>query len=339
MRTRSQRPEPERLIYRWDLDKTYLLSEFGTLRELVKIPFQKPEDKIAAPGVIALIRGLRESAIARGAEVRVYFISASPPQIGRAIRRKLELDGIEYDGIIFKNQLQRLFRGKFRHLREQIGFKLTELLKARHLEPPAVREYLFGDDWESDPLVYSLYADTLGGRLTPAELGDLLRQLRVDPPLIREAQALAVGLPSAEAVERIFINLERPTPPASLRRFGWRLVPTFNYFQTAACLHAQGVLTDAGAVSVARAMIELSGYTPSQLGNSLDDVVRRGHLPAAHAAAVRDALAHGGMLPGRPRNWLHRVLDRCRRPRRPLADAPPVVDYAALLAAQEVAAE
>jgi phosphatidate phosphatase APP1 len=98
----------------------------------------------------------------------VYFISASPPQIGRAVRRKLEIDGIVHDGIIFKDQLQRLMRGKFRHLREHVGYKLTELLKARRSEPPGAREYLFGDDWESDPLIYSLYADVVAAGSTPS---------------------------------------------------------------------------------------------------------------------------------------------------------------------------
>src|SRR5262245_14283889 len=239
LRRRPQPPLPRaQLVCRWDLDKTYLKSEFDTLRDMVRIPFEKAEDKIAAPGVAALIRGLRESALSRGDVIRVYFVSASPPQIGRAIRRKLELDGIVYDGIVFKNQLQRLMRGKFRHLREQVGFKLTELLTARRAEPPAAREYLFGDDWESDPLIYSLYADIVAGRVDPDQLVDILRAVRVDAPLIDQARALAAAIEPVDAVPRIFINLERRTPPAQLRAYGDRLVPTFNYLQTAACLYA-----------------------------------------------------------------------------------------------------
>ena len=326
---------PERLVYRWDLDKTYLLSEFETLREMMRIPFERAEDKVAAPGVAALIRGLRTGALGQGRAVRVYFLSASPPQIGRAIRRKLELDGILPDGIVFKDQLQRLFRGKFRHLREQVGYKLTELLKARRDEPPAAREYLFGDDWESDPLIYSLYADVVAGRVAPAALGDLLRAARVDPPLIDEACALAASLPHVEAVARIFINLERPTPPAALRAYGPRLVPAFNYLQTAACLYAEGVLSDGGVGGVARALLEESGFTVRQLVNSLDDVVRRGHVAAAHAVRLREELAARGILPppAARRGWW---------PRRRAASAAPVataVDYRALLGAQEAQAE
>lgn len=324
------------VVYRWDLDKTYLLSEFESLREMMRIPFERAEDKVAAPGVAALIRGLRTTALGRGRAPRVYFLSASPPQIGRAIRRKLDLDGILYDGIVFKDQLQRLFRGKFRHLREQVGYKLTELLKARRAEPAAAREYLFGDDWESDPLIYSLYADVVAGRVAPDALAELLHATRVERALIEEAGRLAAELTKADAVARIFINLERPTPPAALRAYGRRLVPSFNYFQTAACLYAEEVLAGRGVCDVARALIEESGFTSVRLANSLADVVRRGHLPAAAASALRRELAAAGLLPPaarrrRPWSWW-----RTPAPPRPAATA---VDYRALVGAHEGAAE
>jgi len=336
---RRARPElaapAARLVFRWDLDKTYLKSEFETLREMVRIPFEKAEDKIAAPGVAALIRGLRETALGRGRTVRVYFLSASPPQIGRAIKRKLELDGIVHDGIVFKDQLHRLMRGKFRHLREQVGYKLTELLKARRSEPAAAREYLFGDDWESDPLIYSLYGDLVAGRIAVDELAALLRAARVDKPLVDEACALAAALPHAEAVARIFINLERRTPPAQLRVFGARLVPAFNYFQTAACLYQDEVLGASGVVQVARSLIEDSAYSPERLANSLADIERRGHLSAASGESLRDALRAAGLfapvtptLTARWQRWRAR-----RRPAPPgRSDVP--IDYRTLVGLQ-----
>ncbi|MEO8604881.1 MAG: hypothetical protein ABI629_20105 [bacterium] len=342
-RRRAAAAPAERLVFRWDLDKTYLLSEFESLREMMKIPFEKPEDKIAAPGVAALIRGLRESALSRGRTVRIYFLSASPPQIGRAIRRKLELDGIVYDGIVFKDQLQRLFRGKFRHLREQVGYKLTELLKGRSVEPAAAREYLFGDDWESDPLIYSLYADVAAGRVAPGDLAELLRHARADPPLIEEARQLAIALPKGEAVARIFINLERPTPPAALRIYGARLVPTFNYFQSAACLFQDDVLSVDGVVRVARALVEESNYQGVQLENSLADVVRRGHVSADSATALRRALGRAGLLPPFARTFAERLRAAWRRAARPITlDATAArVDYHAIVSGQtaEAAAE
>jgi len=299
-RDKRRAPEPPRVIvFRWDLDKTYLKSEFESLRELVRIPFEKPEDKIAVPGVVPLIRGLREVATHAGRDVRVYFISASPPQIAKAIKEKLALDGIEYDGIVFKNQLQHLVRGKFRNLREQVGYKLTELLKSRAEMPPESTEILFGDDWESDPIIYSLYADVLANRLATDELDDVLDTIGVDPKLIVQAKELAAAARHADVVARIYINLERRTPPTHFRLFGTRLVPTYNYFQTAVCLYQDGHLTLPAVAHVADNLINTSGYTPERLANSLADIARRDHLTEASAIAVREYLRARGLLPRR----------------------------------------
>ncbi|HVN87143.1 MAG TPA: hypothetical protein VMW17_20115 [Candidatus Binatia bacterium] len=284
-------------IYRWDLDKTYLKSEFDSVRDLVKIPFEKPEDKVAAPGVAALIRALRGVGAAAGLDVRVYFLSASPPQIGKAIRDKLALDGIEYDEIVFKNQLQHLVRGKFRNLREHIGYKLAELFKWRNAAPAHAREFLFGDDWESDPLIYSLYADVIAGRVGEEELRGVLEQIPVDRNQVEEVIGLQREIERAEAVARIYINLERRTPPANFRAYGRRLVPTFNYFQTAAGLFEDGELTLAAVAKVAESLIEHFEYTPERLGNSLADVSRRGHLSSRTTKVLRQYLATQHLVP------------------------------------------
>ena len=289
--------EPSRvIIFRWDLDKTYLKSEFETLRELMRIPFEKPEDKIAVPGVVPLIRSLRDVATQAGRDVRVHFISASPPQIAKAIKEKLALDGIEYDGIVFKNQLQHLVRGKFRNLREQVGYKLTELLKSRADMPPESTEVLFGDDWESDPIIYSLYADVLANRLVADDLENVLTTIGVDPKLITQAHELAAAAHHADVVARIYINLERRTPPAHFRLFGARLVPAYNYFQTAVCLYQDQQLTLPAVAYVAEHLITASAYTPQRIANSLADIVRRGHLTHASAIAVREYLHARGLL-------------------------------------------
>ena len=65
------------VVYRWDLDKTYLESDFESLRKIMRVPFERAEDKIVEPGVVALMRALRASARAEGRKVFVYFISAA----------------------------------------------------------------------------------------------------------------------------------------------------------------------------------------------------------------------------------------------------------------------
>jgi len=328
------------LVFRWDLDKTYLKTQFEHVRDLVRIPFEEAADKVAAPGVIELIRGLRRVNEARARDVRVFFLTASPPQIGRAIRDKLTLDGIEYDGITFKDQLHDLVRGRFRNLREHVGFKLSELLRSRRDLPPEAQEILFGDDWESDPLVYSLYADILAGRVDRATVHDTLEAIRVDPALIADVKRLMGGHEPAEVVRRIYINLERRTPPARFHAYGRRLVPTFNYFQTAASLHAEGLLDLDGVAAVATSLLEHSGYTRERLGNSLADVERRGHLLPSACGTLRESLRERNLIAGTPRRrrghepslW-QRLLAWVQPPATAeVAKAGAEIDYRALVA-------
>jgi hypothetical protein len=331
------------LVCWWDLDKTYLRSEFDSLRKMLRTAFETAEDKVDVPGVAELIRVLKAAAERRRSEVLIYFVSASPPQIGQAIRDKLALDGVPYDGIVFKNQLAHLRRGRFRNLREHVGFKLVELLRGRLVVPAGARELCFGDDWESDPLIYSLYADILAGRLEAAQLVPLLRRVRVDPQLVDEVVALGARAASMDAVQRIFINLERRTPPASFRLFGPRVVPTFNYFQTALVLSADGHLDPPDVTRVGRDLIEHAGYTARRLENSLADLVRRGHLGVEAAERLEAALRGEGLLSPAPaararlRDRFRRALARLgARRRAPAARAavavePASVDYHALL--------
>jgi hypothetical protein len=308
---RRVRPPVTPLLCRWDLDKTYLRSEFDTFRQLWRTARERGEDKVEVPGVIELLKGLRAAADRCGRPVGIYFISASPPQIGAAIRDKLRLDGVPYDGIAFKDQLQLIRRGKFGKLREHVGFKLGELFRGRAGRDPATRELLFGDDWESDPLTYSLYAEVLAGTLPLDGLPPILARLGVDREVVSEVHALAAPVAGLGGVERICINLERRSAPASFALYGPRLVPTFNYFQTAVVLALDGWLGPEDVAGVARGLADRAGYTPRRLENSLADLVRRRLVPgdAAHhlTAAVRDA----GLLPALPRGaWLARLRAR-----------------------------
>ena len=52
-------PAPPVLVCRWDLDKTYLRSEFSTIRQLLRTAFERAEDKVDVPGVAELIKALR----------------------------------------------------------------------------------------------------------------------------------------------------------------------------------------------------------------------------------------------------------------------------------------
>jgi len=287
------------------------------------------------PGVTELLKGLRAAADRHARPLAIYFISASPPQIGNAIRDKLRLDGVPYDGIVFKDQLQLLRRGKFRTLREHVGFKLGELFRGRAERTAGTHELLFGDDWESDPLTYSLYADVVEGTLPVTALEPLLVRIGVDPEVVPALRGLAAAVAGLSGVERIFINLERRTPPAFFSRFGSRLVPAFNYFQTALVLAADGWLDAEDVAGVAAGLVERSGYTPRRLENSLADLVRRGLIAAQATHALTAPMRAAGLLPALPRRaWLTRLRARLGSRRKAAARRPAAgaLDYEEILA-------
>ena len=70
------RPAPP-LVCRWDLDKTYLRSEFETIRQLLRTAFERGEDKVDVPGVVELIKVIREAADRRPQSCRSSTSSAT----------------------------------------------------------------------------------------------------------------------------------------------------------------------------------------------------------------------------------------------------------------------
>jgi hypothetical protein len=292
MTLRRRRPR----IFRWDLDKTYLVSHFDSFRDLVRVPFQKGEDKVAVPGVASLMKGLDKRAARDDADSRVYFLTASPPQIGGAIREKLRLDGIRHDGITFKRQVSHLVRGRFDALREQVGYKLDRLLAAAEGVDTGSLEYLFGDDWESDPFVYSLYADILAGKASDEFVLDVLERADVHKQykaairerLVKRASSRRMG----HRVGGIFILRQRPVAEFSLAAFGPRLCWFDNYFECALVLYSHGLLGADGVEAVAASI----GLTPDELAGSYEAAMRRPGVEAGRFAAPLRRLRARGLM-------------------------------------------
>src|SRR5688572_11832190 len=213
-------PPPPAHVDRWDLDKTYLKTDFDTLKDLLKSAFESAEEKRAVPGASALLRELRA-----GGAARICFISGSPRQMRKVLTRKLHLDGVEFDEFILKPNLRNMLTGRFRAMREQVGYKLPALLAGRSGLAAETPESCFGDDAESDGLIYSLYADVVARRIERPQLEEILRKAGTYEDDAQRAVTLAEALPAAEAVRRIFIRLDRHSPTARFDRYGARLVP------------------------------------------------------------------------------------------------------------------
>jgi len=287
--------KPPRHTFRWDLDKTYLRTEFDSLADLARNAMQDATDKQAYPGATALLRALNQEGH------RICIVSGSPTQMRQVLAAKLTLDGIDYDEFVLKNNLKNILRGRFRSLRAQIPYKLPAMLQSR-VGAAATNETLFGDDAEADAIIYCLYADLLAGRVG---LGDLERVLTASRAYEDDAARildLARRVPKADAVRRMFIHLDRRSPPSGFHRFGGRLVPVFNYFQAALVLYQDKVLTARQVIFVALEMIDSGQYQLGHLATSVQDMIRRGRISrevALQLSAEAGEAATSGALSGR----------------------------------------
>lgn len=268
----------------WDIDKTYLDTHFSSWRGLAAIPFEFALDKETVPGAVPLLRALRRGAGEESALVPLYFVSGSPLQLRRIIERRMTLDGIEYDGITFKDQLGLLLEGRPRAIVEQVGYKLSALLLYRRELPDGARWLLFGDDVEADAEVFALFGEVCAG-LRGEALEGRLRRLGVHRSDVAGVLELCRDLPVTEdPVERIFIHLERGTDPAAFA--GSAVVATRSYLQTALVLADAGRVRPAAVTAVAMDL-RRRGVTERRLEADVDDAVVRLTVPRALAALTR----------------------------------------------------
>ncbi len=265
-------------VFVWDIDKTYLSTRFSSMQGMARIPIEFAVDKHAIPGMPEVLRGLRRGPGPGYGCAPLYFISASPPLLRKVVENKMLIDGVEHDGITFKDWWGTIRALRPGRLREQVGFKINALLDGR-LRRPLAREYLFGDDVEADAEAFSIYARIVNGRLPPGELESTLEQAGVkadDRQFIHDA----VGrLPATHGtVERCFIHLELNSSPERFDRFDGLVTPVKGGFQLALALYGLGLI-DADAVSGAAEMVTRSPKATSKYGQ-----------PAEQAA---DALSRG----------------------------------------------
>jgi len=294
-------------VTRWDLDKTYLRTEFDSFRDLVRTAFERPDEKRTHAGAATLLREMAR------AGALVHILSGSPEQMRRRLESKL------------KPNLENMLRLRFRALRDQLGYKLPKLLDARvHAIPslPAENEdasvtsrsvgceTLFGDDAEADAFVYSLYADVVSGHVPERVLMEICERGRVYPDVQEAVRRNSRLVEHAEGVERILIHLEGQTPPDSFRVYGVRVVPFYNYLQAAFVVHEDGRLPAEGVLRVGLELVVGHRFDGDALARSYQDVARRGHLRGVGVDAFTRAFGEleSKQLPGM--SEIARMLDR-----------------------------
>ncbi|MFT4626090.1 MAG: hypothetical protein ACI8PZ_004761 [Myxococcota bacterium] len=258
-------------VYRWDLDRTYLDTDIHSVRGLIRTAFETAADKRTLPGAPALMRALSE----HDASSKVFILSGSPTQMRDVLREKLALDGVRVDRLTLKDNLGNLRRGRLRAVRGQVGYKLPALLQQRAGLGPAVRETLFGDDSEVDAVIYATYAEAVSRRIDEQTLARVMELGGAYPDAIAAAVAALPRVGTADAVEDIFIHLDRRTPPGRFAPLGPLVVPVFSWFQAALVLHRRGRLEAADLARIGEACATEGHLDEIGLAGLVQDAVRR----------------------------------------------------------------
>jgi hypothetical protein len=248
--------------YIWDIDKTWLDTRFSQLRGMLAIPFQFAVDKQALPGTTALLHALRQGPSER--EHRpLYFITASPPFIRKAIERKMLIDGIEFDGITYKDQVEVFRRREFGSLKEHTPFKLGALLLLAQQFPVGTQVYMFGDDAERDALLYCMFADICAGRLRGDRLVRTQVQLGALKRYAESVAALAEQIDARELVRGIHIHLVREPDGAQIREYGARVVGYPSAGAVAKLLYERALISARGREQVEGSGVLVFGAAPA----------------------------------------------------------------------------
>lgn len=262
------------VVYRWDLDKTYLQTEFSTARGLLQAALEGAHRKRSIPGMRALL-----VALSQAYKARVIVVSGSPTVLRRRILAMFQLHGIRCDRLVLKDFGAALRRGRFRTITAQVPYKLRAHLETRlwlAAREESVGEICFGDDAEVDALVYCLYSDVCARRVSATRLA---RILEMSGAYADEVQAILGRLQLVEKtdpVRRIFIHLEGNSPPSRYGAYRGRVLPTFNAFQIALTLAQDGLADDRVVVAVAEDLVRDHRVSAEGLAGSLEDATRRG---------------------------------------------------------------
>lgn len=287
-----------------DIDRTYLATQLSSMKGMARIPFERAADKEDIAGMARLFREIRRGPGKERRDTPLYFVSASPAQLRPVIERKMRLDGIGFDGTTFKNWVGVVRRLRMRRFREQVGFKMTALLASRAELPAAAVEHLIGDDRETDPVAFAIYADVLAGRIPT---GDLARILQINGVMDSDAQSIVRArreIARNRGVKRAYIRMERHTDPDAFKDFGPGVIGCLGAFQMAAVLMQEGSIGEDGVVRVAADLL-LRGQSPQTLVDRLRDLCRRALLTPERTLALAQRMSDEGQIspmsdPGRP---------------------------------------
>jgi hypothetical protein len=285
-------------VFVWDLDKTYLDTTIDSLSGLLTTVLEKALNKKNIPGTNTLLQSLSEYRRQQKGYMYfpIYFITASPPQLEERISEKFSLDNIRPFGCFYKDNLANFRPGRFWRLTKQVGYKLQALLQLRTHLGENVRQICWGDDSETDAIIYNLYSDICSRRIGINQIRSILEKFNVTGDQVDTILDLQAMIPENDPIEKVYINLATDTDPEYYLKFGRRTLATNNTFQVALDLFQDHRLTLESVYDVTQDMIYNYGFTPEELMKSFDEFVRRGILGLSAFEQAKAFFIEKGLL-------------------------------------------
>jgi len=279
-------------VYVWDLDKTYLDTAIDSIKGLFATVFEQSFSKKNVPGTTELIKSLARYRKKNFTEEHfpLFFVSASPPQMESKIYEKFEIDKIHPFGMFYKDNLRNLRPSKFSFLKKQVGYKLQSLLQLRLHLNSEVRMICFGDDSESDVIIYNLFSDICARRHTKMHLEMLLDEMGVGAVQSQEILRLQSLIAVQDPLEKVYINLATDTDPDYYTKFGRRTLATYDSFQIALDLVQDQRLSLEELGTVMSDLQSHYGFGPGQFTKSFQDMVRRRVLGLSSFEMIKNYL-------------------------------------------------
>lgn len=293
-------------VYIWDLDKTYLDTKIDSFKGLLSAIFEKSLTKKNIPGASELIKSIsrfRKKHFSEGT-FPLFFVSASPPQMETKIYEKFQLDDNKPLMMFYKDNLKNLVPSRFSFLKRQIGYKLQALLQLRVQLRENVKIICFGDDSESDAIIYTLFSDICARRKTTQQLSKLLDRLGVNMAQIEEILRLQNLIEIQDPVDKIYINLATDTDPQYYLKFGRRCLATYDSFQIAIDLVQDQRLSLEEMGHIIDELQVKYNFSSYMIVKSFEDMIRRRILGLSSFEMIKNYLIEKKIL---NQNWLSPV--------------------------------
>ena len=277
-------------LYRWDLDKSYIETDFESVRGLIRAATESPEQKKTVPGAPSLMR-----ALAQQENSDISVLSGSPEQLRSRILSRFQLDNIPISSLLLKDSVRRIKHRQFRDIRGQIGFKLQALLRSRLDWPNDEFEVCFGDDVELDALIYLIYSMCLSKEIDQGQLVKFMKSARAYDNDIKNAVTAYQNLPKCSSVSFIFIRVTYRKNISELRRLSSRVIPVHSWSQASFVLHNSNKLS---LDNVRDVLLTAKEDSPWLIANLVQDLVRMSVVDESYIESWPLAKEHFFPLPG-----------------------------------------